>query len=1470
MGKKLRDEDLQLNIIVNGNKAMKELGELEQRNKSLKETNKQLRLEKAKLDKTDKNYRQELNRLNNTIKKNNVEIKQNDNRMSQLRKKVGLTSLTYSQLSREARRLDIALKNSTPGTAQWHNYNNELKKVKGRMKELRTGAIGTNKSFGKMADGFNRYFGMITAGVAAITGVVFSIKQWITGNVDLADSLADVQKTTGMTKKEVRDLYSEFKYLNTRTPRKELLALAEEAGRLGKKSKKDVMAFVDVANQIKVALGDDLGGNAEEAIREVGKLTEIFGVGQKYGVDFRQSMLMVGSSINEVSANSQAQASYLIDFTKRLSGISNQANISVQDIIGFASTLDESGQAVEMSATAINQVIIKMFEDTATYAEIAGMGVDEFKNLLNKDANEAFLKLLEGLNGNNEGLSVMAAKLDALGVDGARATQVLASLASSTDKIRDRQSLANKSLEEATSLTNEYNTKNENLAGNVERIGRGIRAWFINSKLVGWLENVAGWMAKLFEIKLSDKMRDEQVQVNALAMQLTDANIPAERRNQIYKELKGIAPDVLKGIERENIEIEKLKTNLAGYNEQMIKKIAIQQSQENLEEAQEKAGKSMSQIIKDEQKLSEEMVKVKDNIKEVSEEYAKRAEDILMSDQSVYEKGVELKNLIKQMDEDEATDFVEMNELKKKTIQSTFGFTLAGLKGQLDNYKNALKEANDQARRYEESYQSIYGLESDDSNKIKNSFGKMGSVAARQFSHMFKETIGEDGAGSNYDNMLKNIEKQHKRKKLLLTEQRAEDKITQKQYNNQLNLLDVAYLESKKGLLLYHKKDATDIEISIAQKKIAIAQSYYKQQLDDIKVSNTMTETELLNSFMKREISEEEYHQRKRQLELKHLEDQKQLMIENGEEVVEIERQIAQKKLAIDEENRRERLAKLKDDYEAVKQSFSEDEALFDEQQMISFQKMAEAYSAAMDEELNAIQNTEYYKTLTVKEQEEERSKIRNKYDKKLKTQLHKQFQYYTDIAGQVGTEFGNFLGDQQYTMDKFSTNMILMGLDFLHKQLQMAIAKATFQSLASPESIATFGAAGLAKAALLTGLMEAAFAVVKSSISSSLNSDQAYEGRYPVKGNQDGKMYDAKKLRDPETGEIKEPTLLVGELPEYVIDPQTTEKIRKERPDILDTILYYAGKEAVKPVNKNKKNIIKPSDKPAENQIILNKTSINRINREKPSLIKEINNVAGKEIVSSETIKESETIESSKEFTNIVLDKNTIEKIQEIKPEIVTTLQTLSAENEEKEAADKDDTIDYQITIDASVFDRLQTEQPETVKEINKMIIMQQMAAYDPGSEEQNKIIPAETQMPTFDDYPPIESDPFYKHIEIPDINIPEPGFTFQQASLTSDFPNNNVQMNYPGVIQAIQASRIPPDFKNNPVIPAKNEIINNEKTFSDPEMISTLNRFSSIVERLEQKGLKAFVVMDQDYIENHNDIFDKYNDTLNDVNMS
>lgn len=302
------------------------------------------------------------------------------------------------------------------------------------------------------------------AGAAAVLGKLVSMShEYVEAYATLDDAMTDVVKYTGMTRQEVEELNEAFAAMDTRTPVTELNRLAGEAGKLGISSKASVLEFVEAADIINVALGEDLG---EDAVKNIGKLAEMFGVSETMGL--RGAMLATGSAINELGASSSASEGYLMDFTARLSGAANQAGISQANILGFASVLDQNMQAVEMSATAMQKMIMDMFAAPEAYAEVAGMSVEEFARILKEDANEAVLTFISTLS-DKGGLMELAPIFNNLGLDGARASGVISVLAEKIDDVRTNQAIANAAFNEGTSVLNEYSSANNNSAAQLDK-----------------------------------------------------------------------------------------------------------------------------------------------------------------------------------------------------------------------------------------------------------------------------------------------------------------------------------------------------------------------------------------------------------------------------------------------------------------------------------------------------------------------------------------------------------------------------------------------------------------------------------------------------------------------------------------------------------------------------------------------------------------------------------------------------------------------------------------------------------------------------------------------------------------------------------------------------------------------------------------------------------------------------------------
>lgn len=337
--------------------------------------------------------------------------------------------------------------------------NEELKKVQDMQKpDTKKGNI-----FSRSINFLNTNWGAITQIIGAYSGVRNVVKGSVDAFAEMDQEMNNVRKYTGQSIEEVERMNDMFKKMDTRTPREQLNQLAGSAGRLGISSTSAVMEFVDAADKINVALGDDLG---QGAVDKTGKLTMAFGEDETKGL--RGAMLATGSAVNELAQNSPAQAGYLVDFGARLSGVGVQAGLTQSQILGLGAAMDENMQRDEMAATAISQIITKMTTDSATFARIAGKNVEEFSNLVKNDMNEALMQFFESMN-KKGGFTELAPLFEQMGLDGTRAIGVLSTLASKIDDVRKYQDLATEAYEKGTSVIDEFNIQNDTYQAKLEK-----------------------------------------------------------------------------------------------------------------------------------------------------------------------------------------------------------------------------------------------------------------------------------------------------------------------------------------------------------------------------------------------------------------------------------------------------------------------------------------------------------------------------------------------------------------------------------------------------------------------------------------------------------------------------------------------------------------------------------------------------------------------------------------------------------------------------------------------------------------------------------------------------------------------------------------------------------------------------------------------------------------------------------------
>ena len=376
-----------------------------------------------------------------------------------------LSSASYKELQLIAKALNKELKSGAieRNSKEWKKLQGQLKDVRAEMQRINNEGKASTSLWARFVDVLNTNWGAVSQIIAAYAGLSMTLRKCAQAYADMEESMADVRKYTGQTDEQVHQMNEDFKRMNTRTAREQLNDLAGAAGRLGITSKDMIEEFVDGADKINVALGDDLG---KGAVDKIGKLAQMFGEDKTKGL--RGAMLATGSAINELAQSSSANAGYIVDFTADLSGVGIQAGMTQAQLMGLASALDQNMQEEATASTVFSQLITKMYQDPAKFAKIAGMEVTKFTNLMKTNANEGLMKFMQAMKSKG-GFAEMAPMFEEMQLNGTRAVGVLSAVASHLDQVKTAQDLATQSYATGTSVLDEFNVQNNTVQADLDK-----------------------------------------------------------------------------------------------------------------------------------------------------------------------------------------------------------------------------------------------------------------------------------------------------------------------------------------------------------------------------------------------------------------------------------------------------------------------------------------------------------------------------------------------------------------------------------------------------------------------------------------------------------------------------------------------------------------------------------------------------------------------------------------------------------------------------------------------------------------------------------------------------------------------------------------------------------------------------------------------------------------------------------------
>lgn len=381
---------------------------------------------------------------------------------------------------------------ATKGSEEYVRKSAELRKVTAYYQQMNEEITRLPSTIDKLSISTSKFLTIFSA-FTSFSFLQQNVKKLIDLSAELADKQADVRKTTGMTKEEVRALTQELDKLDTRTSRSDLLSIAEEGGRIGI-AKEEIADFVEAMNKANVALGD-VFGSAEEVASTLGKLRFLYKETAEMGVS--EAYNAIGSALNELGANGVASEQNIAAFATRVGALPNAFKPAIADAMALGAAFEESGVNAEVAGRSYGILVQAAANNTAAFAKQMNISREELEKMINDDPVEFFLKFTESFKGMDRNGVQMAKTLKSLGISADGVNKIIGAAANNNDRFRESIALSNQAMEEGTSLTDEYNVKNENLAASLDKIQKTFVEWIASDTVQDFVEGLVEWFGAL-------------------------------------------------------------------------------------------------------------------------------------------------------------------------------------------------------------------------------------------------------------------------------------------------------------------------------------------------------------------------------------------------------------------------------------------------------------------------------------------------------------------------------------------------------------------------------------------------------------------------------------------------------------------------------------------------------------------------------------------------------------------------------------------------------------------------------------------------------------------------------------------------------------------------------------------------------------------------------------------------------------
>lgn len=368
MAKRITDEDLRLNLIVNGDGGRKEMLALDRQMKDLQSSTKRTRTELKNLEKAGKTGSQEHQNLTKTLKDQEKTLTECRGKYNKLRDAISLENKTLAELRNHLKLTQTALSKAVPGTENWKKLNAEVQQTKARLKELTSQSGQTKGALEKLSS--------VKAGAlaafAAIAGAVRGVARAFQKIVDFEQANVNLSTIIGKNVKDIEALtYSAMELgRTTEYTASQVTLLQTELAKLGFKEGA-IMQMQGSVLHFATAIGTTL----PEAAAMAGATLRMFGLDAKDTAD-TLGVLVQGAN------NSALSFSYYQTAMATVGPVAKTFGFSLRDTVALLGTLANAGFDASSAATATRNILLNLADSSGKLAVALGKPVSTFPELM--------------------------------------------------------------------------------------------------------------------------------------------------------------------------------------------------------------------------------------------------------------------------------------------------------------------------------------------------------------------------------------------------------------------------------------------------------------------------------------------------------------------------------------------------------------------------------------------------------------------------------------------------------------------------------------------------------------------------------------------------------------------------------------------------------------------------------------------------------------------------------------------------------------------------------------------------------------------------------------------------------------------------------------------------------------------------------------------------------------------------------